>query len=156
MEIQEEDRDELDLERASSKPPRAKRRLRQVAGRGDPRIQRTCSGASRPRVPPLRPSAFALRRLSGSRFSASLPQALGGATAIAMDGGKDSDDKAEHQNDGISKDDDDDDDADEDQYDKKVVICHHPNGNDPHTIRVSKKAAAKHIANHGDTLGRAQ
>jgi len=37
----------------------------------------------------------------------------------------------------------------------EVEICHIPPGNpdNAHTISVSEKAAAKHIENHGDTLG---
>ena len=148
------DRDELDLERelrANRPEPSADfvtSLAAEIRGSGAPAPARRVRASRRP--------AFRLRLAPALGFTILCLVAAGAfGGAIATGGGKHSDDKGEHH-DGKGDDHNgkgDDDDADEDQYDKKVVICHHPNGNDPHTIRVSKKAAAKHIANHGDTLG---
>lgn len=37
--------------------------------------------------------------------------------------------------------------------DKKVIICHKPDGNNPHTISVATQAAENAHLNHGDTPG---
>lgn len=42
---------------------------------------------------------------------------------------------------------------DPDHPDKKVIICHKPDGNNPHTISVATQAAEHAHLNHGDTPG---
>ena len=147
------DRDELDLERElrANRPEPSADFVKSLAAE----IRESSAPAPARRVRASRRLAFRLRFAPALGLMILCLVAAGafGGAAIATGGGKHSDKKGEHQNGKDENDDGDDDDADEDQYDKKVVICHHPNGNDPHTIRVSKKAAAKHIANHGDTLG---
>ena len=158
MEIQEEGSRRANLERElrANRPEPSADFVKSLAAE----IRESSAPAPARRVRASRRPAFRLRLAPALGFTILCLVAAGafGGAAIATGGGKHSDDKAEHDNGkgdnhNGKRDDNDDDDADEDQYDKKVVICHHPNGNDPHTIRVSKKAAAKHIANHGDTLG---